>query len=124
MFSLLRKSCKLHLPIDLQLQLFDSMVAQILLYGSDITGFEKSDGLVRLCTQFYKIILNLKKTTPNIILYGELGRCPIDIFVKARMIGFWQRVINGKQDKIPLNCIKFYFQCVKGICFIPNGLNR
>ena len=55
-FSILKKSCKLHLPIDLQLQLFDSMVAPILLYGSEITGFEKSDGLERLCTQFYKII--------------------------------------------------------------------
>ena len=55
-FSILKKSRKLHLPIDLQLQLFDSMVAPILLYGSEITGFEKSDGLERLCTQFYKII--------------------------------------------------------------------
>ena len=106
MFSILRKSRKLHLPIDLQLQLFDSMVAPILLYSSEITGFEKSDGLERLCTQFYKIILNLKKTTPNIILYGELGRCPIDIFVRARMIGFWQRIINGKQDKIAFKLYK------------------
>ena len=58
------------------------MVAPILLYGSEIPGFEKSDGLERLCTQLYKIILNLKKTTPNIILYGELGRYPIDILSK------------------------------------------
>ena len=39
MFSVLRKSRKLHL--DLQLQLFDNMVVPILLYGSEITGFEK-----------------------------------------------------------------------------------
>ena len=105
-FSILKKSRKLHLPIALQLQLFDSMVAPILLYGSEITGFEKSDGLERLCTQFYKIILNLKKTTPNIILYGDLGRYPLDIFVKARMIGFWQRIINGKLDKIAFKLYK------------------
>lgn len=82
------------------------MVAPILLYGSEITGFEKSDGLERLCTQFYKIILNLKKATPNIILHGELGRYPIDILVKSRMIGFWQRLINGKQDKIAYKLYK------------------
>ena len=82
------------------------MVTPILLYGSEITGFEKSDGLERLCTQFYKIILNLKNTTPNIILYGELGRYPIDIFVKARIMGFWQRIINGKQDKIAFKLYK------------------
>ena len=78
MFSVLRKSRKLHLPVDLQLQLFDSMVMPILLYGSEVhvTGFENTDILERLCTQFYKIILNVtvKKSTPHIMLYGELGR--------------------------------------------------
>ena len=52
MFSILRKSRKLQLPVDLQLQLFDSMVVPILLYGSEITGFENFDVLERLCTQF------------------------------------------------------------------------
>ena len=48
MFSVLRKSRKLHLPVDLQLQLFDSMVMPILLYGSEVTGFENTDILERL----------------------------------------------------------------------------
>ena len=77
MFSVLRKSQKLQLPIDLQLQLFDSMIVPILLHGSEVAGFENSDILERLCTQFYKIILNVKKSTPNCILYCELGRYPI-----------------------------------------------
>ena len=89
MFSLLRKSRKLHLPLDLQLQLFDNMVVPILLYGSEITGFEKPDSLERLCSQFYKIILNVKKSTPNIILHVELERFPVEILTKSRMIGFW-----------------------------------
>ena len=67
MFSVLKKSRKLQLPVDLQLQLFDSMVIPILLYGSEITGFENSEILERICIQFYKIILNVKKTTPNVI---------------------------------------------------------
>ena len=100
MFSVLRKSRKLQLAIDLQLQLFYSLIVPILLYGSEVTGFENSDILERLCTQFYKIILNVKKSTPNCILYGELGRYPISIQIKSRMIGFWQRIVNGKQDKI------------------------
>ena len=100
MFSVLRTSQKLQLPIDLQLQLCDSMIVPILLYGSEVTGFENSDILEMLCTQFYKIILNVKQSTPNCILYGELGRYPISIQIKSRMIGFWQRIVNGKQDKI------------------------
>ena len=105
MFSILRKSRKLHLPIDLQLQLFDNMVAPILQYGSEIAVFEKTDGLLWLCTQFYKIILNLKKTTPNIILYDELGRYPKYIFVKARMIGLGKELLMVNRIKLPLNCI-------------------
>ena len=38
MFSVLGKSRNLHLPVDLKLQLFDSMVVPILLYGSEVTN--------------------------------------------------------------------------------------
>ena len=61
MFSVLKKSRKLLLPIDIQLQMFDTMVLPILLYGSEVTGFENHSMLERLCLQFYKIILNVKK---------------------------------------------------------------
>ena len=105
MFSVLRKSRKLQLTDDLQLQIFDSMVVPILLYSSEVTGFENPEILERICLQFYKIILIVKKTTPNVMLYGELGRYPINILCKSRMVGFWQPIINGKHDKI---AYKFY----------------
>ena len=68
----------------------------------------------------YKIILNLKKTTANIILYGELGRYSIDtcISVKARMIGFWQKILMINRIKLPLIFfIKLYYKCTKRICY-------
>ena len=34
------------------------------------------------------------------MLYAELGRYPIEIHIKCRMIGFWNRIITGKQGKI------------------------
>ena len=49
MFAGLSKSRKLHLPVDIQLQLFDSMLIPILLYGSEVTGFGKHNILERLC---------------------------------------------------------------------------
>ena len=70
----LRKSIKLQLLVDIQLQLLDSMVVPILLYESAVTDFENHDNLERLCLQFYKIILKAKKSTPKLMLYGELGR--------------------------------------------------
>ena len=98
------------LPIDIQLQLFDSIVSPILLYASEVSGFENCDILENFCVQFYKLILKAKKSTPNDILHGELGRYQISIAVKARMVGFWQRLINGKRDKISN---KIYLLCMK-----------
>ena len=40
MFYVLRKARKLCLPIDVLLQLYDAMVAPILLYGSEVWGYE------------------------------------------------------------------------------------
>ena len=65
-----------------------------------MSGFENCEILEQLCLQSYKIILQGKKSTPVIISYGELGRYPISITFKSRMIGFWQRIIGGKPDKI------------------------
>ena len=34
------------------------------------------------------------------MIYGELGRYPMDIQIKTRMISYWSNLINGKQTKI------------------------
>jgi hypothetical protein len=33
--------------------------------------------------------LNLKSSTPSYMVYGELGRYPIDIDIKVRTISYW-----------------------------------
>ena len=81
MFAILSKSRKLLIPVDIQLQLFVTLVASVLLYGLEVTGFEKHDILERVCIQFYKIILKAKTSTPNLMLYGELGRQPISFLI-------------------------------------------
>jgi hypothetical protein len=93
----------LNLPVDIQLELFDTMVLPVVMYGCDVWSFEKNNILESFCLQFYKILLGLKKNTPNCILYGELCRYPIDIFIKCRMIAFWQRIVCNRQDKIDNN---------------------
>ena len=93
MYSILKKCRNLNLPVDIQLELFDTMVLPVVMYGCEVWGFEKNNILESFCLQFYKILLGLKKCTPNCILYGELGRYPIDMFIKCRMIAFWQRIV-------------------------------
>ena len=106
MFAVISKARRLHLPIDIQIQHFYSIVIPILLHGSEVSEFESCNVLERLYIQFYKLIWKDEKSTPDIMLYGELGRYPISISTKARMIGFWQRIINCKTDKISYKLYK------------------
>ena len=53
------------------------MVKPILLYGSEVWGFGNLDVLERSVLKILKLILHMKSSTPNFILYGETGVCPI-----------------------------------------------
>jgi len=48
---------------------------------------------------FCKLILHLKQSTPNLMVYGELGRYSISVIMKVRMIRFWCRILTGKEFK-------------------------
>ena len=54
MFAVLRKCRKLYLPVDIQLQLFDSIVVPVLLYASEVSGFESCDILERYAFNFIR----------------------------------------------------------------------
>ena len=88
MFSLLKNIRLKQLPIDVQLQLFDSVVLPVLLYGCEIWGFENLAIIEKVHLQFLKYTLHLKNSTPLCMIYGELGRIPIECEIKKRMIKF------------------------------------
>ena len=62
--AIFRKTRRHSLPVDIQLKLFDSLILPILLYFCDVWGFEKLEDI-----EFF-----VRKSTPNFIIYGELGR--------------------------------------------------
>ena len=77
MFSLLRKSRQLQLPIDIQLQLFDVLVKPVLLYGCDVWAHEGTDILEKLHLRFCKYALGVNKSTN--MVFGELGAKPLSL---------------------------------------------
>ena len=105
MFSLLQKARSLQLPVDLQLQLFHSLVTPILLYGSEVWGYEDVEIVEKLYNKFCRILLHANSGTPLAMLYGELGTKPLLLDIKQRMINFWCKLISRKQDK--LSCIMY-----------------
>ena len=54
MYAVLNRCRNLMLPVDLQLQLFDTLVLPILLYGSEVWGPYQNAIINRLQLKFYK----------------------------------------------------------------------
>ena len=73
------------------------MVEPILLYGSEIWGFENLKIIEQVHLNFCKRILKVRTTTPNYMVYGELGRFPLEINVKIRMVTFWRKLLCSEK---------------------------
>ncbi len=63
------------------------------------------------------------------MVYSELGAYPLDIYIKCKMIGYWARMISGKETKlcfVMLRCLlhldrlgiytSLWSACIKNIC--------
>ena len=100
MHLLYQRIFNLNLPIDLQIKLFDHTILPILTYGCEVWGYENIDMLEIVHINFLRKITKSKKSTPRYMLYAELGRYPIEIIQKTRMIKFWTKFVKDKQSKI------------------------
>ena len=100
MYLLYCRTNNLNLPIDLQLKLFDHTVLPILTYACDVWGYENLDIIERVHTEFLRKITKCRKSTPVNMLYAELGRYPLEIIVKTRIVSFWIRITQGKATKL------------------------
>ena len=100
MYALISKSRRHSHPIEIQLQLYDSTVMSIMLYGCEIWGNSNVDILDKLYLKYLKMIMGVQGKTCNNMVYGELGRFPLEIHIKKRAIGFWARLLTNKETKI------------------------
>ena len=80
--------------IKIKIHLFNSIVAPILFYGSEVWGLRKADHIEKFHLAFLKSILGVKSSTPNIYVYGELGVYPLILERQVRVIKFLLKIIN------------------------------
>ena len=80
-----------------------------------------------MCVKFgglVKTILRLKVSTPNFMVYGELGRYPLEIDIKVRMISYWCKLIQGKQSKLSTIAYKLLYVKTFQNCKISAWINH
>ena len=81
----------------------------MLLYGSEVWGFQDITQIEILYRKFIKCLLRVNSATPNVMIYGETSTYPVEIHIVTRMIVFYMRIVNGKQSKLSammLNLLK------------------
>ena len=101
MFMLLRQCKKLMLPFDVQIDLFDKLIVPILMYGCEVWCPSMTELASKLQLRFFKILFKLGKSTPSNIIYGELGKFPLEITAKSRMLSYWYKLVdNRNRDKL------------------------
>ena len=117
MYSVFRKIQNLPLAIDLQLKLFDTLILPILTYCCEVWGFENITEIERVHLNFCKRILRIRQTTPNFMVYGELGRFPLSVHIRCRMISFWCKLQSENKLASKLYHLLIYLKNFKGCKF-------
>ena len=79
-------------------KLFDCLVGSVLSYSSEVWGFHKAPDVERIHTRFCRTLLGVKKSTNLSALYCELGRKPLAVFRKLRIIRYWIKIIHTENS--------------------------
>ena len=70
LFLLYTRINNLHLPIELQIKLFDHTVLPIMTYSCKVFGFENIQIVERIHSEFLRKKTKTKKSTPLFMLYA------------------------------------------------------
>ena len=64
------------------------------MYGSEIWGFYKSNDIEKVHMRF----LGVRKQTSNIAVYRELGRFPLVVLRKIRILKYCFKILNALES--------------------------
>ena len=83
LYSIIGKCRKFELAVDMQIELFNTMVLPILTYACEVWGHSVVREVESLHLGFLKHILYVHKRTSNDMVYGELGVYPLNIYISS-----------------------------------------
>ena len=72
-------------------------------------GAGKQEHIDKIHLQFCKTILGVWTSTPNCMVYGELGRYPVELQIKIKILCFWNKIV-GNPDKLSGKIYRLLFK--------------
>ena len=113
-FALKSKCSPLYLNHVTLLSLFDTYVSSVCNYACEVWGFHTAPDIEKVHLDYCKNILGVKRSTPNSMVYNELGRYPLICIRKIRIIKYWLKLIVA-DNCILRNAYEYlYEQCEAG----------
>lgn len=98
-----------NLPIDVQFELFDSMISPILLYGAEIWGFDEADHIERVHIGFCRYVLGVGSHTSTAAVLAETGRHPMYVHYYKRCIKYWLKLLHMPATRYPKACYNMLY---------------
>ena len=108
------------ISIKHRLDLFDKLIVPILCYGADVWGFIQAPAIERVHLRFLKTILRVKTSTPNDLVYAELGRQTLRTKRLVQIINYWFKILTSQDTKYIKHVYNFMLQDVEAH---PNKVN-
>ena len=106
-FALKRKCSQMSFNHHTLLSLFDTYISSISYYGCEVWGAHAAQDLEKVHLDFCKNILGVKRSTPNAMIYAELGRVPMMCIRKLRMVKYWLKLLHS-DNCILKSCIDYF----------------
>ena len=90
-----------NVPRNVFFKMYDAQILPILMYGSELWGFQQFAVIKKAHMFACKRFLNVSVQTPNKMIYGDLGRYPIFITSAVRCVKYWLRITNLPDERLP-----------------------
>ena len=78
-----------------------AQILAILIYGSELSGFQQFGVLEKAHLFVCKILFNVGLQTRNKMVYDDSGRYPLFITAVVRCVEYWLRITSLSEDRFP-----------------------
>ena len=85
-------------PIHVKYKVLDACVNSALLYGCETWSYGSTAYGTALHRKAMKMVLGLRSSTPNDIVYIETGLQPIETHILSRQLKYWKKVKTFSQE--------------------------